>query len=167
MPVSRSNPVELTANTTSTFLQRLSEQSTASNGAVGLQTKPMIFLRRMCSAIASITDGFSCVYLQEAFIPSLMVVAEEQSEAGRAAEERAQDGDSSSLESVLFWRVINQQVNMLRNEIKGSRKSAEDALAYNGPMPAWIRMSFGPRPLSKGRDLRISTTILDGLYNLW
>jgi AAA+ superfamily predicted ATPase len=101
-----------------------------------LADKGVDFPERMCPAIAGITDGFSFTYLQEAFISSLLVVANQQNDAGRAAEERAQDGDSSSLESVLFWRVINQQVNMLRNEIKGSRKSAEDAIAYNGPKPA-------------------------------
>ncbi|KAL2039725.1 hypothetical protein N7G274_007584 [Stereocaulon virgatum] len=101
-----------------------------------LADKAVNFPQKMCSAIAGITDGFSFAYLQEAFISSLLVLANEQNEAGRAAEERAQDGNSSDFESVPFWRVINQQVNMLRNEIKGSRKSAEDAIGYNGPKPA-------------------------------
>ncbi|KAL2055251.1 hypothetical protein ABVK25_004589 [Lepraria finkii] len=101
-----------------------------------LAEKAMDSPPRLRSAIAGITDGFSFAYLQEAFISSLLVVANEQGEAGKRTEEKAQSIDSNSLESVLFWRVMNQQVSMLRNEIKGSRKSAEDAMAYNGPKPA-------------------------------
>lgn len=101
-----------------------------------LADKAMDSPLRVCSAIAGITDGFSFAYLQEAFISSLLVVANEQGEAGKRTEEKAQSIDSNSLESVLFWRVMNQQVSKLRNEIKGSRKSAEDAMAYNGPKPA-------------------------------
>ena len=101
-----------------------------------LADKAIDFPPRMCSAIAGITDDFSFAYVQEAFISSLLVVANEQSEAGKRAEEKTQSIDSNSLESVLFWRVMNQQVSMLRNEIKGSGKSAEDAMAYNGPKPA-------------------------------
>lgn len=53
---------------------------------------------RVCSAIAGITDGFSFVYLQEAFISSLPVVANEQGETGKRTEEKAQSIDSNSLE---------------------------------------------------------------------
>ncbi len=92
------------------------------------------FPARMCSAIAEITDGFSFAYLQEAFISSLLVLVNSQREG--VSNERSQKPVSEILESVVLWRVMNKQVEMLRNEIKGSRKSAEDAMKYNGPRPA-------------------------------
>ena len=49
----------------------------------------------MCSAIAGITDDFSLAYLQDAFILSLLVVANEQGEAGKRAEEKTQSIDSN------------------------------------------------------------------------
>ena len=87
----------------------------------------------MCSAIAGITDDFSLAYLQDAFISSLLVVANEQGEAGKRAEEKTQSIDSNSLESVLFWWVMSVCCEMRSKE---AAKSAEDAMAYNGPKPA-------------------------------
>jgi len=60
----------------------------------------------------------------------------EQRGSTKQADEGVQSLDAGSLEFVLLWRVMNKQIEMLRNEIKGSRKSAEDAVKYNGPRPA-------------------------------
>ena len=38
-------------------------------------------------------------------------------------------------ERELLWKVISKQVDMLRAEIQGSRKSAKDAVQYDGPTP--------------------------------
>lgn len=90
----------------------------------------------MCSAIAGITDGFSFAYLQEAFISSLLVIVRQQRDSPEFIAKKTQDSDPKSLESVLLWQVMCKQVDMLRNEIKGSRKSAKDAMEYIGPKQA-------------------------------
>ena len=101
-----------------------------------LADKAIKFPAKLCTAIAGITDGFSFAYLQEAFILSLLVIANEQKECDRLPEDKVENIDNHRLESVLLWRVMKQKVDMHRNEVKGSRKSAEDAMAYNGPKPA-------------------------------
>ena len=95
--------------------------------------KTINFPAKMCSAIAGITDGFSFAYLQEAFISSLLVIVNEQCKNANEAHDDTTDSDSKSLESILLWRVMCKQVETLRNEIKGSRKSAKDAMEYIGP----------------------------------
>ena len=52
------------------------------------------------------------------------------------ATDDSSDENPNSLESVLLWRVMCKQVEMLRNEIKGSQKSAKDAMEYIGPKQA-------------------------------
>ncbi|KAK4694334.1 hypothetical protein P7C71_g3230, partial [Lecanoromycetidae sp. Uapishka_2] len=100
------------------------------------ENKTVDFPEGMCSAIAGITDGFSFAYLQEAFVSSLLVLVNEQREGASSISQEFSKADADSLESVLLWRVMNKQVQMLRNEIKGSRKSADDAMKYDGPRPA-------------------------------
>ena len=91
------------------------------------------FPAKLCSAIAGITDGFSFAYLQEAFVSSLLTIAREQRNNPQEIITVGKDDESHSLESFLLWRVMREQVETLRNEIKGSRKSAKDALEYAGP----------------------------------
>lgn len=95
------------------------------------------FPAKMSAAIAGITDGFSFAYLQEAFISSLLVIVNEQRDTSAdSTEDTTTESDPTPLESVLLWRVMYKQVEMLRNEIKGSRKSAKDAMEYIGPKQA-------------------------------
>ena len=97
--------------------------------------KAINFPEKMSAAIAGITDGFSFAYLQEAFISSLLVMVNEMQIPGDNANvsDEAVDGDSQNLETVMLWLVMKKQVETLRNEIKGSKKSAKDALEYIGP----------------------------------
>ena len=90
----------------------------------------------MCSAIAGLTDGFSFAYLQEALISRLLVLVNKQRGITKQADEGVQSLDTESLEFVPLWRVMNEQTEILRYEIRGSRKSADDAVKYNGPRPA-------------------------------
>ena len=91
------------------------------------------FPAKLCSAIAGITEGFSFAYLQEAFVSSLLTIIREQRKNPDEMTDVTWESDPKSLESVLLWRVMCDQVEILRNEIKGSRKSAKDALEYIGP----------------------------------
>ena len=90
----------------------------------------------MSSAIAEITDGFSFAYLQEAFISSLLVIVGKQRDDTTSCTDSTPNEDDPSLDSYVLWRVMREQVQMLRNEIKGSKKNAKDAMEYIGPKQA-------------------------------
>lgn len=95
--------------------------------------KAIEFLAKLSSAIAGITEGFSFAYLQEAFISSLLTIVSEQRKNPDEKSLGTADNNVGNLDSVLLWRVMCKQVEMLRNEIKGSRKSVKDAMEYIGP----------------------------------
>ncbi|CAD6573434.1 MAG: hypothetical protein ASARMPREDX12_006022 [Alectoria sarmentosa] len=92
----------------------------------------------LCSAIAGITDGFSFAYLQEAFISALLVIADQQrhSTINEATGNTKDTNATKTPESGSLWKVMSKQVEMLRHEIRGSRKSAKDAVEYDGPTRA-------------------------------
>ena len=100
--------------------------------------KAIDFPPSLCSAIAGITDGFSFAYLQEAFISSLLVIVDQQrNSTNNQHNDSAQDGyDAKIQEPTSLWKVMSKQVEMLRNEIQASRKSAKDATEYDGPKRA-------------------------------
>ncbi|KAL8747639.1 MAG: hypothetical protein Q9190_000531 [Brigantiaea leucoxantha] len=96
------------------------------------------FPHHMCKPIAAMTQGFSFAYIQEAFVASLLAIAEgeevEMREAG--AEEGFQweenymyIGDEElaflrkeddELEKYVLWRQMKMQVRILREELEGS-----------------------------------------------
>ena len=94
-----------------------------------VDNKAIDFPPSLCPAIAGITDGFSFAYLQEAFISSLLIIVDQQRGGSSSTTKAAQTDDS-------LWKVMNRQVEMLRSEIQGSRKSAKDAVEYDGPKRA-------------------------------
>ena len=103
--------------------------------------KAIDFPPSLSPAIAGITDGFSFAYLQEAFVSSLLIIVDQQrgSAIGRTATETTQNNIHSSTkhsQTDSLWKVMSKQVEMLRNEIQGSRKSAKDAVEYDGPKRA-------------------------------
>ncbi|MCJ1456228.1 hypothetical protein MMC28_006588 [Mycoblastus sanguinarius] len=100
------------------------------------ENKTIDFPAKLCSAIAGITDGFSFAYLKEAFVSALLTIVSDQPSSFPHMRQDFQNSDSKSLDSVLLWQVMRQQVELLRNEIKGSRKSAKDAMEYTGPVKA-------------------------------
>ncbi|KAF2840492.1 P-loop containing nucleoside triphosphate hydrolase protein [Patellaria atrata CBS 101060] len=93
------------------------------------------FPDKLCKAIASITDGFSFAYMQEAFVATLLTIAAYddtpdqecwnkqrnhliwQSVAQKPVRVR-EDGDGE-LEKLLLWREIKKQVRILREEMGG------------------------------------------------
>lgn len=100
--------------------------------------KAIDFPPSMCSAIAGITDGFSFAYLQEAFISTLLVIVDQQrNSTNNQHNDSTQDvHDTRTREPTSLWKVMSKQVEMLRNEIQASRKSAKDATEYDGPKRA-------------------------------
>ena len=80
----------------------------------------------MSSAIASIIEGFSFAYLQEAFVIALLSIVQTQ-RANLIKPDASGNSTSDDLASNAMWQAISKQVQTLRKEMKDSRKSVEDA----------------------------------------
>jgi transitional endoplasmic reticulum ATPase len=100
------------------------------------------FPDQLCVSIAKITDAFSFAYIQEAFVAALVVIAGSR-EDGAEAKLRAEsvpldqwefveeddtrpahadrhgggDDDGPDLDKYLLWRVIKEQIAILRKEL--------------------------------------------------
>lgn len=81
---------------------------------------------QISSAIASITEGFSFAYLQEAFVTALLSIVQTQ-RANLVKPDASGISTSDDLASNAVWQAINKQVQTLRKEMKDSRKSVEDS----------------------------------------
>jgi len=81
---------------------------------------------QISSAIASITEGFSFAYLQEAFVTALLSIVQTQ-RANLVKPDASGISTSDDLASNAVWQAISKQVQTLRKEMKDSRKSVEDS----------------------------------------
>ena len=81
---------------------------------------------QISSAIATITEGFSFAYLQEAFVAALLSIVQTQ-RANLVKPDASIISPPDNLESNEVWQAVSKQVRTLRKEIKDSRKSVEDA----------------------------------------
>lgn len=79
----------------------------------------------LVKAIANITDGFSFAYIQEAFVASLLLIAGDNDAHGmESGEGNGEDQmqlmktNNHELEKNRLWRVIREQVKVLRNELE-------------------------------------------------
>lgn len=70
------------------------------------------FPQRLCPAMASITDGFSFAFLQEAFVATLLVIA--RREESETADSGRHDDDLDHFE---LWRIFKAQVRDLRSDM--------------------------------------------------
>lgn len=70
------------------------------------------FPKRLCPAMASITDGFSFAFLQEAFVATLLVIA--RKEELETADSGRHDDDLDHFE---LWRIFKAQVRDLRSDM--------------------------------------------------
>lgn len=99
------------------------------------------FPAELSKAIADITEGFSFAYLKEVFVTSLLVIVgiqrgtstEPELADAETATGVAEDEASRAVQSNLLYRVIRKNVQTLRHEMEGSRKSAEDAANNSAP----------------------------------
>ncbi|KAL9104923.1 MAG: hypothetical protein Q9163_000168 [Psora crenata] len=83
------------------------------------------FPKKLCLAIAEITDHFSFAYMKEAFVATLLIIARKRS--GHGIHERAEgDGqhDEDDLDQYELWRVIKEQIKLLRDEMGGGEGAA-------------------------------------------
>ncbi|KAF2842765.1 P-loop containing nucleoside triphosphate hydrolase protein, partial [Patellaria atrata CBS 101060] len=75
---------------------------------------------KLCNAIASITDGFSFAYMQEAFVATLLVLARSHTKRrviGFGSDEDDDEDDDEDLDKYEFWRVMKKQVEILREDM--------------------------------------------------
>ena len=79
--------------------------------------------------IAEITENFSFAYIKEAFVTSLLTIVGSQKGTNKADEELepAATGTDDLDDNNLLWRIMKKQVETLRVEMEGARKSAEEA----------------------------------------
>ena len=81
------------------------------------------FPKKLCPAIASITDEFSFAYLQEAFVATLLVIAGNRSElvdgsgGGNGDGHDDDDDDDDGLNKYELWREMKIQVKALRHDM--------------------------------------------------
>ncbi|KAL8665382.1 MAG: hypothetical protein Q9202_002275 [Teloschistes flavicans] len=95
-----------------------------------LKSKPAIkFPRKLCPAIAGITDDFSFAYLQELFVSTLLAIAGHRSEddGRRNGGGNDDDDDGGDLDHYELWREVKKQVKALRNDMGNSNASAAAA----------------------------------------
>ena len=102
-----------------------------------LRNKPTIaFPKKLCLAIAGITQGFSFAYLKEAFISTLLVMAgNHQSEddgSGAPGETDVDHDDSDDLDDYELWREMKNQVKLLRDDMESKTPSFEPRTLHRG-----------------------------------
>ena len=115
-----------------------------------LKNKPSIqFPKRLCLAIAGITQDFSFAYLKEAFVATLLTIA------GHRSEESVHGGgddNDDDLDDYELWREMKKQVKSLREDMdNGSVETASN-------LPYAIDSAMGPSPTPLSRSTMIQQT---------
>ena len=87
------------------------------------------FPESLSSKIAEITEDFSFAYIKEAFVTSLLTIVGTKKGTNKADDELepAASGTDELEDDNLLWRIMKKQVETLRVEMEGARKSAEEA----------------------------------------
>ncbi|KAF2454821.1 P-loop containing nucleoside triphosphate hydrolase protein [Lineolata rhizophorae] len=131
-----------------------------------LRSKPIEFPHKLCEPIAEITYDFSFATLQEAFVSTLLVLAREetpdgagdprgegyQETSGAGGENAVWSGEADGgddLERYELWRVIKQQVAILREDMdheEGSvrRRTSTARSTRDSASAAEMSASTGP-----------------------
>jgi hypothetical protein len=142
-----------------------------------MKGKPIDFPEKLCPAIAGITDGFSFAYMQEAFIAALLVVARhhEDSDIDRSPLPITSDNGDDGLNTYEFWRVMKEQVRILRDDMDGEEPDAAngeksitgpgkaaqgviDTVAQGKETDEKYPARFGARPMTGELDGKFETT---------
>lgn len=120
------------------------------------------FPKKICPAMALITEDFSFAYLQEAFVATLLAIAQRRSEILDEEMEKVRgggddDGDDGDrdLDDYELWREMKKTIKQLRDDMntKPGKSSTNDdpfekalVLEKEAQAPA-----SGPEPSSTGR----------------
>ena len=76
-----------------------------------LENKAVEFPEELDPEIAKITQDFSFAYMKEAFIATLLAMAR--------VEQNTQEDDGKDIHDLPFWKEMQKQVKILRDEMKG------------------------------------------------
>lgn len=77
------------------------------------------FPMRICPELAMITDGFSFAYMQEAFVATLLAIAQGRSDAldDEKVKKAEEDGGPDDLDDYELWRELKKTVKALRDDM--------------------------------------------------
>ena len=107
-----------------------------------LKNKPSVeFPKELCVAIAGITQEFSFAYMKEAFVATLLTIANRRSEDARTC-----GGEGSGdLDEYELWREMKKTVKLLREDMgsRSKRTAFGHMLAASSPAPPF------PEPAEK------------------
>lgn len=110
-----------------------------------LKGKPnILFPKKLCVAIAGITQDFSFAYLKEAFVATLLTIAGHRSEESVRGGGDDQDGDLDDYE---LWREMKKQVEALRRDMGDGSNDTEGSFTHgtdsstSGPAPKPVSCS--------------------------
>lgn len=99
-----------------------------------LKSKPSIeFPKKLCAAIAGVTQDFSFAYLKEAFVSTLLTIAN-----GRTDDAITGGGDDKGdLDKYELWREMKKTVKILREDMgsRSKRTAFGHMLAAANPAP--------------------------------
>ena len=102
--------------------------------------KDIEFPKKLCPAMASVTDGFSFAFLQECFVATLVTLAigkddDEVAYAGASSNRtnpRPFDGDNENLDDYKLWTTFKKQADILRKEVEGQKSKSSQ-------LSQWLR----------------------------
>lgn len=91
--------------------------------------KDIEFPKKLCPAMASVTDGFSFAFMQECFVATLLTLANDEADpddryAGAGSNRmrpRPFDDDNDNLEDYKLWTTFKKQADILRKEVEGQK----------------------------------------------
>lgn len=115
-----------------------------------LKNKPAIrFPRKLCPAIAGMTQGFSFAYLKEAFVATLLTIARRRSDfVARGGGDDDEDGDLDDYE---LWREMKKTVKALREDMGTRSKRTASGHVLGGdevPTPQFQSLASSIPPSS-------------------
>jgi len=132
------------------------------------------FPKRICPAAAMITDGFSFAYMQEAFVATLLAIAQGRTDIlnDEEVEKTEGDGGKRDLDDYELWRELKKTIKALRNDMGNDPDKAstnddsfskalaleKEAQAQSGdPKTPQGRMPIPLRPAASGCGERHET----------
>lgn len=116
------------------------------------------FPKRLCIAIAGITQDFSFAYMKEAFVATLLTLARKRTEKSSGV---TGGGDDDDLDDYELWVEMKKTVKTLREDMGARRKrtvfghimeaAPPDPMPFSAPTPVAQRdvEGFGMLPIQK------------------
>ena len=103
------------------------------------------FPEKLSPAMANITPGFSFAFLQECFVATLLVLAQDEDETARSSSDaRPYDDDNDDLDDYKLWVTFKEQADTLRKEVEGQR-------GRHSQLTEWLKVSgSADEPSSSG-----------------